>query len=126
MRFYWTSGIAAFLGLVALVVSLGKPAPHRINTSAFVTRSELGMSRADLNIAANDVINNELKQVGYRAVRLLVIRESINGDNGTVVEDVNWTNRSDGAIVGGAEVTLRFHRSIWSLSQTHTAALPAS
>lgn len=124
MRLYWLTGIAAFLALVALVVSLGKH-PARIDTSAFVRRSEIGMDGGALNQVANEVIQNTLRAHGEIPQRLVIIRQKIDGSTATVVEDASWSSSPNGPSAG-AEITLIFRRTPWTLVQTTASAIPAS
>lgn len=116
--------IGVALALIAIgcsVVALSS----RVDTSQFVQRSELGMGRAALAESANAVVRAQLRHVGYTTTRILIVRETVDGDHGTVVINVRY-GPSANAAQQETELTLIFHRSLWSLSEQTVKELPAS
>jgi hypothetical protein len=99
--------------------------PPAINTARFATRSELPLSRGSLSQVANAVIRADLASAGQILVSDVVTSEKITPDEGIVTQDVRWTSPLGGP-GSGAEITLRFVRSMWFPTATSFARLPKS
>jgi hypothetical protein len=89
--------------------------------SAFVRQSQLGMGERSLNQLANAEIRRHLDLAGMVAKRTVIYSTRIDGDTGTVVAQVSYGPHG-GPVVGTTELTILFHRSVWSVGQVTPGA----
>jgi hypothetical protein len=97
--------------------------PSAPATNAFVRQSQLGMGRRSLNQLANAEIRRELGRQHMVTKRTVILSTRIDGDTGTVVAQVSYGRRG-GPALDTTELTLIFHRSVWSVEQV-TPGAPA-
>jgi len=124
--------VAAWAMAAALVGSIAVAAAVRAFTistlptpamTAFVRQSQLGMGERSLNQLANAEIRRDLGRVGMVAKRTVIYSTRIDGDTGTVVAQVAY-GKPGGPVVDTSELTILFHRSVWSVGQV-TRGAPA-
>jgi hypothetical protein len=97
--------------------------PSAPATNAFVTRSQLGMGERSLNQLANAEIRRELDREHMVTKRTVILSTRIDGDTGTVVAQVSYGRRG-GPALDTTELTIIFHRSVWSVGQVTPGAPP--
>lgn len=125
-------GIALGLVIATLVGSTAVAAavraftiitPSAPATNAFVTRSQLGMGTRSLNQLANAEIRRELSRQHMVTKRTVILSTRIDGDTGTVVAQVSY-GRESGPSLDTTELTIIFHRSVWSVGQVTSGTPP--
>lgn len=101
----------------ALYCAFHEPQPQRINTAQFVRRSELGMGPRSLNQLANAAIRRALAPLGLEPRTTTILKTSVDSDTGTVEARTEYAPADGVGDVRSVELTLIFHRSVWSLGQ---------
>jgi hypothetical protein len=117
---------AALVGSIAVAAAVRAftiTTPPIPAVNAFVRQSQLGMGEGSLNQLANAEIRRDLGRAGMVAKRTIIYSTRIDGDRGTVVAQVAY-GQPGGPVVNTTELTILFHRSVWSVGQV-TRGAPA-
>lgn len=107
---------ATCIGITAL--KLAETRPPKLDTSAFVRKSQISMGVAAANVAANTRIREALRAYGVTDGKIVLLKTTINGDTALVEAEVTSSN-------GVQDVTVIEHRTLWQVDQI-TNGLPAA
>lgn len=122
------SAVAVVLALAALVLGVvtfaARPAQPKLDTSAYVRRSDIGLDAGAANQAANTRIREALRAYGFEVRKVTILSTRIAGDTATIAATAAYGKPGNPA-TATQDVTVILHRTVWQVDQM-TNGLPAA